>query len=179
MLKRTTEISDYSISEKHLQHRERQRRAMCNSGLFFIPTHQRHITKHFIYIFYISSICFWFLYFVLQKYTLGILNAFISSFLFLGSLYFLKRIFWVRGLLWVVYTLEQSWQSTWSRASSVVATKSSSHDFFYFVILNNKNIYKITVSFFGELHIFTSAASVRHNTLLHRSTWRTLRLRHA
>jgi len=58
MLKRTTEISDYSISEKHLQHRERQRRAMCNSGWFFIPTHKRHITKHFIYIFYISSICF-------------------------------------------------------------------------------------------------------------------------
>jgi len=66
MLKRTTEISDYSISEKHLQHIKRQRRAMCNSGLFFIPTHQRHITKHFIYIFYISSICFWF-YFLYFK----------------------------------------------------------------------------------------------------------------
>jgi len=148
MLKRTTEMSDYSISEKHLQHRERQRRAMCNSGWFFIPTHKRHITKHFIYIFYISSICFLVLFFVLQKYIL--LAFWMPLFLllsFFGFFSFLKRLFCVRDLLWVVYTLEQSWQSTWSRASSVVATKSSSHDFFISSFLTIKISTKSQFSF--------------------------------
>jgi len=57
-------------------------------------------------------------------------EAFLDSGTVMGRLYI--------GAVLAVY-LEQ--------ASSVVATKSSSHDFFYFVILNNKNIYKITVSF--------------------------------
>jgi len=87
------------------------------------------------------------LFFVLQKYTLGILNAFISLFFFWVLFIYFKEDFLgsgtVMGRLYIGAVLAVYLE----QASSVVATKSSSHDFFYFVILNNKNIYKITVSF--------------------------------
>jgi len=151
MLKRTTEISDYSISEKTSStHKDKvSSGGQCVTQVFFIPTHRALYNKTFyIHFSNISFFGFIVLYFK-NIISCGILNAFISSFFFwvllkvffgsfkedfLGSGSVMGRLY--IGAVLAVY-LEQG--------VVVVATKSSSHDFFYFVILNNKNIYKITV----------------------------------
>jgi len=119
---------------------------MCNSFFSFllITVYNKTFWYIFKFLFLISYFC--------TLYRKIYLAFWMPFFVFFGSLFYSREGFFGSGICYGSFIHWSSLSSfPWSRALSVVATKSCSHDFF-FSFLNNKNIYNITVLFGWVTH---------------------------